>query len=121
MLFINEIIPSFQTIHTYNEDHIIFKCKLSDLLHISSTKRLVNWKYNRPPDTVRCNEIAQHIYTKRPEIDWLFYMIYQNDLLHIIDGIHRFHSLQIIKRENSKPLDLLTPNIFGSNTNAHWL
>jgi len=114
-------IPSIEIIHTYNENNIIVKCKISDLLAAASLKKVVNWKYNRPPDTIRCNEIADSIYNKKQELDWLLYMVYEKDTLHIIDGMHRFHSLQIIKRENSKGVDLLTPNNYGANNDAEWL
>ncbi len=54
-------------------------------------------------------------------MDWLIYAIYENNSLQIIDGIHRFNALQIIKRENKKPIDYLTPNLFGCDNNADWL
>ena len=113
-------IPSFEIIHKYTENHIMGKCKISDLLQGASANKIINWKHNRPPDTIRCKELAEYIYNKKQEVDWLFYMIAENDILHIIDGIHRFHSLQIIQRENNKSPDYLTSNVFGSN-NADWL
>jgi hypothetical protein len=121
------LLPSFEIIHNYTKDHIIFKCTISDLLYAATIKKLENWKYNRPPDTIRSSEIAESIYNKKQEIDWLIYIVCETDdknkkdILQIIDGIHRFHSLQIIKRENNKSLDLLTPTLFGSNNNAEWL
>jgi hypothetical protein len=39
----------------------------------------------------------------------------------IVDGIHRYTSLKIIKENNSIPLDLLTPSDFGNNNDAEWL
>ena len=120
-------LPSFEIIHTYTENHFIAKCKISDLLEGASANKIINWKHNRPPDTVRCKELAEYIYNKKQEVDWLFYMVVENDIFHIIDGIHRFHSLQIIKRENSKAPDYLTPTAFantmvGTNNNrADWL
>ena len=117
----NIILPEYDLIHTYNENHFMIKCKIADLLTAANLKTIVNWKYNRPPDTIRCNEIGESIYNKKQETDWLIYMVYEKEVLHIIDGIHRFHSLQIIKRENSKPQDHLTPNIFGCNNDADWL
>lgn len=114
-------LPSFEIIHKYTENHIIGKFKISDLLQGASENKIINWKHNRPPDPVRCKELAEHIYNKKQEVDWMFYMVDENDILHIIDGIHRFHSLQIIKRENSKSPDYLTPNILGSNNTAYWL
>lgn len=124
---IKEVIPSFEIIHEYNKDHVIFKCTISDLLYAATLTKLENWKFNRPPDTIRCNEIAESIYNKKQEIDWLLYIVCETDdrnkkdILQIIDGIHRLHSLQIIKRENNKPIDHLTPTLFGSNNDATWL
>ena len=121
------LLPSFDNIHSYSKDHVIFKCTISDLLNAAKNKRLENWKYNRPPDNIRCVEIAESIYTKKQEIDWLLYIVCETDdknkknSLQIIDGIHRFHSLQIIHRENNKPIDHLTPTLFGNNNDAHWL
>ena len=114
-------LPSFEIIHTYTENHIITKCKISDLLEGASANKIINWKHNRPPDTVRCRELAEYIYNKKQEVDWLFYMIVENDIFHIIDGIHRFHSLQIIKRENSKAPDYLTPILIGTNAFANTM
>jgi len=111
---IQSLLPSFESIHVYHKDHVIFKSTISDLLNAASQKKVINWKYNRPPDTIRCSEIAESIYTKKQDNDWLFYMVYEKDVLHIIDGIHRFHSLQIINRESNKPVDHLTPTLFGS-------
>lgn len=118
---IKSLLPTSLEVHSYTPDHFIIKCTIADLLLSSNQKKVINWKYNRPPDTIRCNEIAESIYAKKQELDWLIYMVYDKGALHIIDGIHRFHSLQIIKRENSKPEDLITPSIFGNNNSAGWL
>jgi hypothetical protein len=108
----------FELLHTYNENHLLIKCKVRDLFN----KNVVNWKYNRPPDLVRCGEIAKTIYTKHPELDWLLYMItIENapNILHFIDGIHRYTALHIIQTECGKPIDFITPSIFTNNTD--WL
>jgi len=115
-------LPSLEIIHTYSAEHLVVKCKIADLLAAAANKKVVNWKYNRPPDMIRCNEIAESIYCKKQETDWVIYTVAENEVLQIVDGIHRFHSLQIIKRENSRPIDHLTPNIFGNADNvANWL
>jgi len=122
LTIIKSLLPSFQNIHTYHNDHVIFKCTIYDILNAAMHKQIINWKYNRPPDVIRCTEIAESVYTKKQDNDWLFYMVYEKNVLHIIDGIHRFHSLQIIKRETNKPVDHLTPSIFDTTTNsADWL
>jgi hypothetical protein len=53
----------------------------------------------------------------------MFYLSFNNKkrAFDVIDGIHRYTSLKIIKEQNSKPLDLLTPSEFGTNNDAKWL
>ena len=116
---LDDILPSCEPIIVYSIDHIVVKTTIAELLQAANIHKIINWKYNRPPDYIRCNEIAKDIYNKNQGIDWLVYMIYENDVLHIVDGCHRVTALQIIKRENSKAIDHLTPNIFGNN--ADWL
>ena len=123
-MFIEDIkkgLPSIEYLHQYNDNHAIYKCKIKDLLMAAETQQIINWKYNRPPDDIRSFEIATYIYNKKENLDWLIYAIYENNSLQIIDGIHRFNALQIIKRENKKPIDYLTPNLFGCDNNADWL
>jgi hypothetical protein len=112
---------TFIELHKYNEKHILFKCKICDILN--NEIPIVNWERNRPPDISRCDEIATYIYSKHSVLDWLFYMTYDKitNKFSIIDGIHRYTALQIIKRENSKPPDFICPNTFGQNNDASWL
>jgi hypothetical protein len=109
----------FEIVHTYNENHSIYKCKIGDLLK----EPIINWSHNRPPDMVRCSDIASNIYTKKPILDWLFYMTHDTTTMkyHILDGIHRFVALKIIEKENQKPEDFITPNIYGHSGDATWL
>jgi len=112
-----------EVIHTYCENHVIAKCTIGQLLKQSD--RIQNWKFNRPPDYIRCREIAKHILSKKPCTDWMFYAINKkpsgktNATIHIIDGIHRFTAFKLIYTENSKPIDLLTPDEFSEN--LAWL
>ena len=96
---ISNTIPSFEIIHTYNTSHFLCKCTISDFLESD----LTNWEYNRPPDPIRCKEIAKYIYKTRSEMDGLFYIIFDTEKksLKIIDGIHRFTALHIVRQENS--------------------
>jgi hypothetical protein len=112
-------IPSFEIMHKYTDDHILIKCQINDLFN----GNIENWEQNRPPDPSRCKEIAKYIYKKQPEIDWLLYAFYDSteNKIKIVDGIHRYTSLQIIHYENSKPPDYITPNAFGSGRDAEWL
>lgn len=115
-----QIIPNMTVIHEYYDNHVIIKCTVRTLMQ--QCDRIKNWKFNRPPDYMRCREIAKHIMTKKPKTDWLFYAIYKNasdDSIYIIDGIHRFTAFKLIYAENSKPIDLLTPSEFCGDLS--WL
>ena len=115
MTNINTCIPSMEILHAYDQNHIIAKCSIGAILKQIPT--IHNWKFNRPPDYIRCQEIAKYIVGKRPCLDWLFYMIYddKNGCLYLLDGIHRFTAFKIIHTENAKPDDLITPNYFAGD------
>ena len=110
---------SCEILHSYSSYHKIIKIKISDLL----SAKITNWKYNRPPDLTRCFDIARYVYLSQNVIDTMLYLSFNNinQSFEIIDGIHRYTSLKIIKNENSKQLDLLTPSEFGNNNDAKWL
>jgi len=110
---------SCENLHSYSSYHKIIKIKISDLL----SAKITNWKYNRPPDLTRCFDIARYIYLSKNIIDTMLYLSFNNinQSFEIIDGIHRYTSLKIIKNENSKQLDLLTPSEFGNNNDAKWI
>lgn len=111
---------SLYTIHEYNENHKIIKGTIADFLSIK--EKIYNWEYNRPPDISRVTEIAKWIYRKNAPLDWMFYMIYDNEKqkYNIIDGIHRWEAIKMIERENKKERDFVTPGVFGYNGNADW-
>ena len=81
-----------------------------------------NWKFNRPPDSIRVNEIALSIFQRKLTFDTMIYIDYNSDnnQYNVIDGIHRITALRKIYRENSKSPDFLTGE-FGSNGDAEWL
>ena len=112
-------MPSCEIIHTYTNYHLILKVKVNDLLNTS----ISNWEYNRPPDLTRCYDIAKYIYSSKTPLDTMLYFNFNNKKrsFDVIDGIHRFTSLKLIKQYNSKPLDLITPSDFGNNNDAKWL
>ena len=105
---------SSELIASFNENHGIYRIMVKDLL----VSTVVNWQYNRPPD------IARYIYNSRKPVDTMFHLSFDNssENFNVLDGIHRITALNLIKEENSKPLDLLEPTSdFGSNNDAHWL
>ena len=108
-----------EVIHRYSETHTLYKSQIKDFLLMD----IINWEYNRPADMIRCNEIAKYITTKKPELDWIFYIIYRKttNKYHIIDGIHRYNALKIIKTENEKPVDYITPSVLCEPRIKEWL
>lgn len=110
---------SSELLLSYNDNHSIYKITINDLL-VDTVK---NWQYNRPPDMVRCPDIARYIYNSRKPVDTMVYLSFNNkkEIFEVIDGIHRITALKIIKEENSKPLNLLEQTDFGSGNDAHWL
>lgn len=94
----------------------VMKVKVKDLL----TAPIKNWKCNRPPDKVRCKEIARYIYNNQQKINTAFYFSYDNIncRFDVFDGIHRLTALKKIKEENSKPFIV---GEFGCNNDATWL
>ena len=110
---------STEILHEYTAYHKIIKVKIADLLEA----KITNWKYNRPADLTRCADIARYIYIKKNIVDTMLYLSFNNQTqsYDVIDGIHRYTSLKIIKEENAKQLDLITPSDFGNNNDANWL
>jgi len=100
--------PSLEVLHQYYPDHYIVKCKIIDLLEPVGEIVIERWKYNRPPDEVRCQTIAKNIFKNRLEMDTMIYMNYNSDAkrLEIIDGMHRYCSLQILHQN-----EVCFPNI----------
>ena len=116
---ITNIFTTCNILHEYTNYHKIIKIKIEDLL----SSPITNWQYNRPPDLARCFDIAKYIYNSKNNIDTMLYLSFNNkkQAFDIIDGIHRYTSLNLIKEQNSKQLDLITPSDFGNNNDAKWL
>ena len=58
ILTISNLIPSFEIVNKFNNEHFIFRCKIIDLIK----GPFINWEFNRPPDMNRAFEIAKYIY-----------------------------------------------------------
>jgi hypothetical protein len=116
---ITTCMPSTEILHSYSDRHFIFKVKIIDLLNSPIT----NWKYNRPPDVIKCSDMAKYIYLSKKPFDTMLYLSFNNlkKMFEVIDGIHRYTSLKILKENNSKPLDLITASDYGNNNDAIWL
>ena len=115
---LSSLMPIAEIIHKYSDRHFILKIKVNDLL----TTSITNWKYNRPPDMVRCADISKYIYLSKSPLDTMLYLNFNNKSksFDVLDGIHRYTSLKIIKEKNGS-LDFITPTDYGNNNDAGWL
>ena len=70
---------------------------------------ITRWEGNRPADPVRSQDIAEYIKKMREPICTMLYLSFSHKkkLFEIIDGIHRYTALCIIKKMTDE-LDLLT-------------
>lgn len=92
-------ICKINIITQYKENHILGSCKIGDIINFNWKR----WKYNRPPDEIRVNEIVEYI-NRGHSLDWLIHFIYSNNFtysdnggemskLEVYDGLHRMTAL----------------------------
>jgi len=108
--------PSHSVLHEYTSDHLIIKVKVSDLVQAP----IMNWQYNRPADTARCEEIAKYMYRAKKPVDTMLYLSLnqKSNQFDVVDGIHRYTALMYIKKQTDE-LDFVT-NAFGTDP-CDWL
>lgn len=120
-IILSHHFPSSVVLHDFasNHSHLLIKINMQEFLRGPCKK----WAYNRPPDLARCPDIARGIFNAKKPVDSLFYISYNNltKTFDILDGIHRYTALQIIKKENELPLNFLDASDFGSHNDASWL
>ena len=114
--------PHCKVIHRYSDHHVVIKVTVSEFL----SAPIVNWKFNRPHDPVRCHHIAMDIYNSKKIVETMFYLSFNNEstMFDVVDGIHRFTALKLIQKQNSSNLDLLhneSNSPFGHGGDAKWL
>ena len=108
--------PSHSILHEYTSDHLIIKVKVHDLVQAP----IMNWQYNRPADSMRCEEIAKYMYRSKKPVDTMLYLSLnqKTNQFDVIDGIHRYTALMYIKKQTDE-LDFVT-NAFGTDP-CDWL
>jgi hypothetical protein len=76
---------------SYDTEHTLIKLSIKDMLQLN----IVNWKYNRPPDEIRCSEIAEYFTKCNPDIlqPFVFHYLSKSEQYEVLDGIHRWISL----------------------------
>lgn len=110
---------SSSVIHKFTDFHVICKFTIEDLLNANIT----NWEFNRPPDHIRCRDIAHYLYNSRRLVDTMFYFSFNNEThrFDVLDGVHRYTALKYLREQNGRPVDHIDPGCFGANLDANWL
>jgi hypothetical protein len=107
--------PSVIELHSFTSYHRVIKIRIHDLLNAVC----IRWENNRPADQGRCEDIAEYIKKTQKPIDTTIYLSlsHKKKLFEIIDGIHRYTALCIIKQMTDQ-MDLLTST---SIDDMNWL
>jgi hypothetical protein len=98
------MVPNGTLVLTHNEIYHVYTISIRDFLVLP----IKNWKYNRSPDAIRCNEIATHIIRAKQPIITMFYLVQTERGYDMIDGIHRYNAL---KRIMDRPVDYIADSI----------
>jgi len=92
--------PSCIPLHKYSPTHQIIKVTIDDL----TKAQLTNWEYNRPPDDIRCEDLARYYYhTSKETADTMLCINFNNikQSFDVIDGIHRLTALKKLAIANA--------------------
>jgi hypothetical protein len=91
---ISLLLPHAIELHSYSDFHCIIKTTIQDIMDAP----IVNWKYNRPADLVRCEDIALDMKKSGKPVDTMLSMSFNKSIksFEVIDGIHRYTALRHI-------------------------
>ena len=78
-------------LHQFSSEHQLVQVSVETLL----AWPVCNWEYNRPPDPVRCADMAPYLAKPHTHLLQPFYVFHDTKakLFHILDGIHRYTAL----------------------------
>ena len=81
-------------LHEYSQNEYLLKLFVGELLKME----IINWKHNRPPDEIRCNDIKNHLIKSNTFINVPLHFNYNQkyDEFECIDGIHRYTALTLV-------------------------
>ena len=113
--------PGFHTrgikpIIQYHGRHVLYKISLKTLFNMN----IVNWKFNRPPDMLRCEEIAKYYISIAPashlDATFILHLNTELDQFEVIDGIHRLTALSILQQQFSEDANTQQKHYWFYNT-----
>jgi hypothetical protein len=85
------LLDNYEILHTYSENVHLTKTNVKTLLETP----IVRWRYNRPPDMTRCQEIKEHMTKQDTFINMPFHLFYNEtyEEFECLDGLHRYTAL----------------------------
>lgn len=103
-------------IHFYDPEHQLIKMQIKDMLPMN----IVNWKYNRPADEIRCSEITEYFTKYNPEIvqPFVLHNRTSTDEFEVLDGIHRWTSLVKIGNTDQMRNKYVLVHIFSNKSDG---
>jgi hypothetical protein len=81
----------------HSPSHCTCKIKMNNFLMLN----ILRWKFNRPANLERSQEIADSLLHKKQPLSFIFQCIYNKEekKLEIIDGLHRYYAIKILKEQ----------------------
>jgi len=81
----------------HSPTHCTCKIKMNNFLMLN----ILRWKFNRPANLERSQEIANSLLHKKQPLSFIFQCIYNKEekKLEIIDGLHRYYAIKILKEQ----------------------
>lgn len=97
-------------LHQFSPEHQLVKITVETLCRWP----LCNWEHNRPPDKVRCADMAQSLAKPNVQLLQPFYFFYDSKqpMYHILDGIHRYTALMTLHEDENVKTKPVLAHIF---------
>jgi hypothetical protein len=97
-------------IHHFSAEHQLVKLCVGTLMQLP----VCNWEYNRPPDAVRCADMAPYLAKPHTHLLQPFYVFYDTkaNMYHILDGIHRYTALTMVAAAEEVQQKLVCLHLF---------
>ena len=88
-------IVGLKIVIKHSLNHSTCKIRMRKFLMLN----ILRWKFNRPANLERSQEIADSLLHKKQPLSFIFQCIYNKEekKLEIIDGIHRYHAIKYLK------------------------
>jgi len=85
--------PTHRILTHFDDNKILIEVQVIELIAAPCER----WRGNRPHDETRCREIADWYSVKSPVIDTIITTTWNNQtkVFEILDGLHRFHAMQL--------------------------